>query len=67
MSGYSCCNRRKGGGKTVIAMYTCKDNLTPLMYSRKIKKNKKKNKKNYNFLYKYKIIIIKKILIILNK
>jgi len=33
MSRYSCCNRRKGGGKTVIAMYTCKDNLTPLLYS----------------------------------
>ena len=26
------------GGKTVIAMYTCKDNLTPLLYSGKIKK-----------------------------
>ena len=25
--------RRKGGGKTVIAMYTCKDSLTPLLYS----------------------------------
>jgi len=37
MSRYSCCNRRKGGGKTVIVMYTCKDNLTPLLYSGKIK------------------------------
>ena len=27
--------------KTVIAMYTCKDNLTALLYSGKIKKNKK--------------------------
>ena len=47
MSRYSCCNRRKGGGKTVIAMYTCKDNLTPLLYSGKIKKKflNKKNKK----------------------
>ena len=38
MSRYSCCNRRKGGGKNVIVMYTCKDNLTPLLYSGKIKK-----------------------------
>ena len=45
MSRYSCCNRRKGGGKTVIAMYTCKDNLTPLLYSGKIKKKKKKKRK----------------------
>ena len=30
------------GEKTVIAMYTCKDNLTPLLYSGKIKKKKKK-------------------------
>ena len=45
MSRYSCCNRRKGGGKTVIAMYTCKDNLTPLLYSGKIKKIKKERKK----------------------
>ena len=42
MSRYSCCNRRKGGGKNVIVMYTCKDNLTPLLYSGKIKKKKKK-------------------------
>ena len=28
------------GEKTVIAMYTCKDNLTPLLYSGKIKKKK---------------------------
>ena len=42
--------RRKGGGKTVIVMYTCKDNLTPLLYSGKIKKinkNKNKNKNAY--------------------
>ena len=45
MSRYSCCNRRKGGGKNVIVMYTCKDNLTPLLYSGKIKKNYKKKKK----------------------
>ena len=30
------------GEKTVIAMYTSKDNLTPLLYSGKIKKKKKK-------------------------
>ena len=43
-SRYSCCNRRNSGGKTVIVMYTCKDNLTPLLYSGKIKlKKKKKN------------------------
>jgi len=40
MSRYSCCNRTKGGGKNVIVMYTCKDNLTPLLYSGKIKKKK---------------------------
>ena len=45
MSRYSCCNRRKGGGKTVIVMYTCKDNLTHLLYSgkKKIKIIKKIN------------------------
>ena len=33
------------GEKNLIVMYTCKDNLTPLLYSGKIKKNKlKKNK-----------------------
>ena len=37
MSRHSCCNRRKGGGKNVIVMYTCKDNLIPLLYSGKIK------------------------------
>ena len=42
MSRYSCCNRRSGGGKNVIAIYTCKDNLTPLLYSGKIKRNYKK-------------------------
>ena len=42
---YSCCNRTKGGGKNVIVMYTCRDNLTPLLYSGKIKeKNKDKEK-----------------------
>ena len=40
MSRYSCCNRTKGGGKNVIVMYTCKDNLTPLLYSGKIKLKK---------------------------
>ena len=33
LSGYSCCNRRKN----VNVMYTCKDNLIPLLYSGKIK------------------------------
>ena len=36
-SRYSYCNRTKGGGKNVIVMYTCKDNLIPLLYSGKIK------------------------------
>ena len=40
-------NRRKSGGKTVIAMYTCKDNLPPLLYSGKIKKLKKKKKRKF--------------------
>ena len=31
MSRYSYCNRTKGGGK----MYTCKNNLIPMLYSRK--------------------------------
>ena len=36
--------QKKGWGKNVIVMYTCKDNLTPLLYSGKIKKIiKKKN------------------------
>ena len=39
-------NRRKGGGKNVIVMYTCKDNLTPLQYSGKIKKIIKKKRLN---------------------
>ena len=43
----NACNRRKGGGKTVIVMYTCKDNLTPLLYSGKIKKKKRKKEKCY--------------------
>ena len=34
------CNRTKGGGKNVMVMYTGKDNLTPLLYSGKIKKLK---------------------------
>ena len=38
LSRYSCCNRTKAGGKNVIVMYTCKDNLIPLLYSGKIKK-----------------------------
>ena len=42
LSRYSCCNRTKGEGKNIIVMYTCKDNLTPLLYSGKIKKKKKK-------------------------
>ena len=50
MSRYSCCNRRKGGGKTVIVMYTCKDNLTPLLYSGKIKKIIKKCIKDLNVM-----------------
>ena len=33
--------QKKGWGKNVIVMYTCKDNLTPLLYSGKIKKLKK--------------------------
>jgi len=33
------------GEKTVTAMYTCKDDLTPLLYSGKIIKKKKKKKK----------------------
>jgi len=32
------------GEKTVIAMYTSKDNLTPLLYSGKIKKKKKEKR-----------------------
>ena len=56
LSRYSCCNRRKGGGKTVIAMYTCKDNLTPLLYSGKIKKIKKNKKK------KSKVVIAREFL-----
>ena len=37
--------QKKGWGKkTVTAMYTCKDNLTPLLYSGKIKKFKKLKK-----------------------
>ena len=43
LSRYSCCNRTKGGGKNVIVMYTCKDNLIPLLYSGKIKKKKERN------------------------
>jgi len=32
--------QNKGWGKNVIVMYTCKDNLTPLLYSGKKKKKK---------------------------
>ena len=32
--------QNKGWGKNVIVMYTCKDNLIPLLYSGKIKKKK---------------------------
>ena len=35
---------RKTWGKNVIVMYTCKDNLTPLLYSGKIKKKKKRER-----------------------
>ena len=38
------CNRTKGGGKNVIVMYTCQDNLIPLLYvqwENKIKKKKR--------------------------
>ena len=39
------------GGKTVIVMYTCKDNLTPLLYSGKIKKKIiKLHQKNIKYL-----------------
>ena len=34
--------QNKGWGKNVIVMCTCKDNLTPLMYSENIKKIIKK-------------------------
>ena len=34
--------QKKGWGKNVIVMYTCKDNLIPLLYSGKIKKIFKK-------------------------
>ena len=52
----SPCNLKsspKGWGKNVIVMYTCKDNLTPLLYSGKIKKTIiKKNKiKSFSFSY----------------
>ena len=30
--------QKKGWGKNVIVMYTCKDNLTPLLYSGEKKK-----------------------------
>ena len=33
--------KKKGGGKNVIVMKTCKDNLTPLLYNGKKKKKKK--------------------------
>ena len=37
--------QKKGWGENAIVMYTCKDNLTPLLYSGKIKFKKKKKKK----------------------
>jgi len=40
--GKPACKKALDGGKNVIVMYTCKDNLTPLLYSGKIKKKKKK-------------------------
>ena len=36
------------GEKTVIAVYTSKDNLTPLLYSRKIKLKKKRERTQIN-------------------
>jgi len=36
--------KKKGWGENVIVMYTCNDNLTPLLYSGKIKQRKKKKK-----------------------
>jgi len=33
--------QNKGWGQYVIVIYTCKDNLIPLLYSGKIKKKKK--------------------------
>ena len=42
MSRYSNCNRTKGGGK----MYTCKNNLIPMLYSgKKIKEKKREENK----------------------
>ena len=38
-------NTERVGEKTVTAMYTSKDDLTPLLYSGKIIKKKKKKKK----------------------
>ena len=57
MSRYSCCNRTKGGEKNVIVMYTCKDNLIPLLYSGKIKIKKKKKRKKKKIKQVYIIII----------
>ena len=37
--------QNKGWGKNVIVMYTCNDNLIPLLYSGEIKKKKEKRKK----------------------
>ena len=47
------------GEKTVTAMYTSKDNLTPLLYSGKIKKKKKKKKKKSCCLFFFNEIRIK--------
>ena len=50
--------QNKGWGKNVNVMYTCKDNLIPLLYSGKIKEKKKEKEKVLNemriFTSKYK-------------
>ena len=56
--------QKKGWGeKTVTAMYTSKDDLTPLLYSGKIKKKKKKRKQisnsiNYTLKKRKEIILV---------
>ena len=49
--------QNKGWGENVIVMYTWKDNLTPLLYSGKIKKAKK-NKKTKKKKNQRKIMVI---------
>jgi len=44
------------GEKTVTAMYTSKDDLTPLLYSGKIIIKKKKKKKEKNQISRYDCI-----------